>query len=1060
MKQKTKSKSITGLLIAIICALCLSVVSVNAASSMLSTTSTTVVKGKTVRLSVANGSGSVKWKSANTKIAKVSSKGVVTGKKTGTTTITATVNQNTLKCRVKVISAPAKPKVTSVSNENGGVTVKWKKISNASGYKVYRKAGNGKYTCIATISNNATVSYTDKKASSGKSYTYAVSSTLGTYTSARGATKSIKYLASPSISRISNTNNSVTIKWNKISGCTGYKVYRKTGSGSWKCITTIKKNATVSYTNKNVTNVTAYSYAVRAYNGKYLSAYSDGKSVTPPHTHSYTRVKEIAATCGKAGSKTYSCSCGASYTQNIPALSHNYVETARTVSTCKEAGKITYTCKNCGSSYDKALAIGNHKETSRTVKTATCTQEGIQETYCTICGKTFSRVNLPKTTHKTADRVTKKATCTETGIKETYCTVCNTVLNTEVIAKTDHQTKTTTVAATCEKEGSRTVKCTLCGEVISVTSIPATGHTEAIRTITNATNTSDGTREVYCKTCNEVLRTEVIPATGHTYELVDTKDATCTEDGYKKYSCTHCDDSYTDNIPATGHTLVTKTVTEATCSSTGKKQTECSVCGTVTNTEVIAKLSHTPVEVVAKAATCTEKGILNTQCDICGEVISSSEIAAVGHKTATRITKEANCEDAGTQETYCTVCGEVLETTTIKRLGHDYVEESKAATCTEDGYEKYTCSRCGDVFEMPMEALGHTEKTDEKAATCTEDGYKKTVCTVCGEVISQETYKAAGHDYQVTDQEDATCEEDGHTVYTCTKCKDSYTEVIKAAGHNYTKTLGRKGYCNADGSLTDGYYVFTCENCGNKYTEMFPAPDHVMKEVSRKEATCTTDGSITYKCENCGYWPEDEVIPALGHNYKHCTKEPELFLRGYSCDTCTRCNHEENKQYIDPLAIARNKEYTVDLGNGQTDTVTGFYMTDYRDELFNLVNKYRTDNGISELLWDDGLQASADIRAVEIAYSFSHTRPNGQGPSTASVSDVQICSENIQAGGAALETPVSINNRFIQSSAHLSIMSDDYVKHMAVSVFAKCCPNEETGLTSYALYIVEDFSLD
>lgn len=45
-----------------------------------------------------------------------------------------------------------------------------------------------------------------------------------------------------------------------------------------------------------------------------------------PHTHSYTAAVTTAATCTAAGVRTYTCACGESYTESIPAAGHRYVD--------------------------------------------------------------------------------------------------------------------------------------------------------------------------------------------------------------------------------------------------------------------------------------------------------------------------------------------------------------------------------------------------------------------------------------------------------------------------------------------------------------------------------------------------------------------------------------------------------------------------------------------------------------------------------------------------------------------------------------------------------------
>ncbi len=77
------------------------------------------------------------------------------------------------------------PKLNSVASTKKGVAFKWSKTPYASGYIVYRKAGNGSFTRLATIKNPNTLVFVDKTAKKGVTYTYTVkayrSSSYSTY---------------------------------------------------------------------------------------------------------------------------------------------------------------------------------------------------------------------------------------------------------------------------------------------------------------------------------------------------------------------------------------------------------------------------------------------------------------------------------------------------------------------------------------------------------------------------------------------------------------------------------------------------------------------------------------------------------------------------------------------------------------------------------------------------------------------------------------------------------------------------------------------------------------
>ncbi|MBR2717273.1 MAG: leucine-rich repeat protein, partial [Oscillospiraceae bacterium] len=80
----------------------------------------------------------------------------------------------------------------------------------------------------------------------------------------------------PELIGASAAEGSITVTWKAVDGATKYKVYRKTGSGSW---TGLKDVTGTDYTDTSVVGGTTYTYTVKAYNGVAWSAF-DTKGVT------------------------------------------------------------------------------------------------------------------------------------------------------------------------------------------------------------------------------------------------------------------------------------------------------------------------------------------------------------------------------------------------------------------------------------------------------------------------------------------------------------------------------------------------------------------------------------------------------------------------------------------------------------------------------------------------------------------------------------------------------------------------------------------------------------
>ena len=183
----------------------------------------------------------------------------------------------------------SKPTVKVSSNSYNSNKLSWNKVKGASGYEVLRATSKtGTYKSVKTITSGSTVSYTDKSLATGTTYYYKVRAyrtvdKKKVYSSYSSIVSAKPVLKTPSV-KLTSGSKKATIKWEKISGASGYEVYRATSkSGKYSKIKTITKNSTVSYVNSSLTKNKTYYYKVRAYrtvNGKKIySSYSVAKSV-------------------------------------------------------------------------------------------------------------------------------------------------------------------------------------------------------------------------------------------------------------------------------------------------------------------------------------------------------------------------------------------------------------------------------------------------------------------------------------------------------------------------------------------------------------------------------------------------------------------------------------------------------------------------------------------------------------------------------------------------------------------------------------------------------------
>lgn len=165
-----------------------------------------------------------------------------------------------------------------------GITIKWKPVSGALSYTIYRKSGKKAWAELAFAPGGQN-SYTDKTAANGILYSYTVQAVCGAVKSSYStAGKQFLYLNIPAISKVKNNGaKKVSVTWKKNKKATGYQV-QYAPSPAFKGAKTIKfssskKSGTLSKLSKNKT----YYIRIRAYrkaSGKtWYSAYSKAKKV-------------------------------------------------------------------------------------------------------------------------------------------------------------------------------------------------------------------------------------------------------------------------------------------------------------------------------------------------------------------------------------------------------------------------------------------------------------------------------------------------------------------------------------------------------------------------------------------------------------------------------------------------------------------------------------------------------------------------------------------------------------------------------------------------------------
>lgn len=347
------------------------------------------------------------------------------------------------------------------------------------------------------------------------------------------------------------------------------------------------------------------------------------------------------------------------------------------------------------------------------------------------------------------------------------------------------------------------------------------------------------------------------------------------------------------------------------------------------------------------------------------------------------------------------------------------------ATCTTDGYQEYTCSKCGETHQVILPKTGHNYQVSKKVdATCTADGYDVYTCTNCKDTYTKTTQQKLGHDFsKKIDHKDSTCTVKGYDLYKCSRCDETKKTELALVDHNYQLSKTVKATCTAD-----GYKEYSCSMCNKSYQEKLPKTGHdydMNTEVERIDSTCSTHGHVNYACKVCGDIKTVELdLNPENHSYTETGRDLQYIY--YKCSECGA----EKKEFND-------QEYTIDLGNGKTTTVVGHFDLEMRDKILEIINEKRGRFEIPLLsLPGDAtpLQDAANTRAIEITYSYSHTRPNGNRAITDLYAYAHTDAENLAKGQQSAEQVC--NDWFASYTHNRNIVNDSY-STIGISVFCQ-----------------------
>ncbi|MBQ6430740.1 MAG: hypothetical protein IJJ99_02530 [Oscillospiraceae bacterium] len=576
------------------------------------------------------------------------------------------------------------------------------------------------------------------------------------------------------------------------------------------------------------------------------------------HTHSYTSAVTTAATCTEAGVLTYTCACGASYTEPIPATGHSLTYTNN------GDGTHTAACANCV--YSETVSH-------------------IYENGVCVCGADQSAIDYSGTYYVAAKRTNDTNWHYLTGELSSNRYVIEDSGLTERPSAITAPEADKAFTLTKQSDGTYLIK------------------SDGIYNGSNYLGWTSGNTGAFVAQDSAIHATVSEEAGGYFHiSFVDTADAThylafnaTAANLYAAWYSAQMKNLYL--IPVTGalpqhtHSYTSEVTTAPTCTTAGVTTYTCALCGDA-YTEPITALGHDWQAGTPVAATCTEEGYTPLTCSRCGATDLENITDALGHLYAYR--DNGN----GTHTYYCSRCNAVIDAAepcvydngVCIGCGHVQMTASNGdfalvTTAPADWSGTYLIVNEGRSIAFNGALETPNSKTNYNAVTIT-DGVIAGTDTVRGYAVTVE--KAAGTNYYtiLLGSGKYMGSTGSSTGISATSTKYQNAISLDADGNAViANTTGTNTYNFRfnTGSTSDRFAFYGASTGEPVQLYRLIECEHSYTSAVTTAATCTASGVLTYTCALCGD-SYTEPIPATGHSYAYSDNG-----NGTHTATCSRC---------------------------------------------------------------------------------------------------------------------------------------------------------------------------